>query len=762
MRLSLRTALAAPVSGIRLWHVLLFLPWLALLAWTAAESWFLIDDAFVSFRYARNLLEGHGLVFNVGERVEGYTNFLWTLELAALWGIFGLRPEHAAPWLSAACTAATVAATLWWMGRLPELKQRKLTAWMALGLLCSSATFAVWTSGGGLETRQFTLFVVLSVVCLSLYRRSRRGLTAASLSLAAAALTRPEGLLIAACCFAWFIAQRMADGGGGNARPRLDWPGLLRLALPFAVLIGAHFLFCYAYYGEWLPNTYYAKHVRPWYEMGFVYLWAAALETGLYLLLPLAWTGMRARLRESRDGIYALPLLLVGAHMAYAARIGGDHFAYRPLDFYWPLLALPAAAGIVYLGSLIAAAARQWAAPLAAAGARGWALLLFAPVLFYCSAVQGILLAEGNKVHERIRELHIELNAENMGILWAVPGMPMLAAVSNNLRKQAVAQSTGVSHAEHREYAKFLLPLYTPYRGMERGIIAEDAVALDGARIPAYYIADLTFIDLHGLIDAAIARMPVTTPNHKRKNSHDRRPTAEYIEQRGVNFTPYPAALSAEDALSHADYAIEVGPGLWMPFDSTDRRWALDRFSGRDLRIRYSFSNESPSANRILQAQGGFLAGERFLGRFKDGFDGWRLEGDVVTNHAEHEEYKRQQPIHGNVGPGFLTSFHLSKGDDAVGSALSPEFRAAAGQHLVFLIAGGKGEGVGVRLLADGKEVAVWRGENSERFAPVVHNLEAVAGKRLQLEIFDRERGSWGHVMLDHVMLMRLQEKGGE
>lgn len=42
-------------------------------------------------------------------------------------------------------------------------------------------------------------------------------------------------------------------------------------------------LFRYAYYGEWLPNTYYAKHVRPWYEMGWIYLRAAALETGLYL-----------------------------------------------------------------------------------------------------------------------------------------------------------------------------------------------------------------------------------------------------------------------------------------------------------------------------------------------------------------------------------------------------------------------------------------------------------------------------------------------
>jgi len=46
------------------------------LAWTRR---FVQDDAFISFRYARNWVNGHGLVFNPGERVEGYTNFLWTL-----------------------------------------------------------------------------------------------------------------------------------------------------------------------------------------------------------------------------------------------------------------------------------------------------------------------------------------------------------------------------------------------------------------------------------------------------------------------------------------------------------------------------------------------------------------------------------------------------------------------------------------------------------------------------------------------------------
>ena len=147
---------------------LTFLPWLALLGWLASVGWFITDDAFISFRYVRNLLEGHGLVFNPGEYVEGYTNFLWVLELAAIWGLLGIRPEDAAQWLSVIYTAGTIVVMLWWVARMPALRHRWLVAWMALGLVCSSATFAVWTSGGGLETRQFTFF---ALVCCCLPER---------------------------------------------------------------------------------------------------------------------------------------------------------------------------------------------------------------------------------------------------------------------------------------------------------------------------------------------------------------------------------------------------------------------------------------------------------------------------------------------------------------------------------------------------------------------------------------------------------------
>ena len=563
--------------------MLAHLPWLALLAWFSSVAWFLCDDAFISFRYVRNLLEGHGLVFNPGEYVEGYSNFLWVLELAAIWGLSGVAPEDAAPWLSVAFTAGTIAAMMWWIARLPLLCHRGLVAWMALGFVCASATFAVWTSGGGLETRQFTFFIVLAVMCLSLYRDSRRGLLAASLSLAAAALTRPEGPLLAALCFGWFVIQRMADTGVKNP----DWRRLICLAAPFVVLVGAHFLWRYAYYGEWLPNTYYAKHVRPWYESGFRYLWAAALETGLYLLIPLAAIAMRSRWRASQDGSWALVLLLVGVHMAYVMRIGGDHLEYRPLDFYWPLLAVPAAAGIVHLGARIAE--RRWVRRLPshpALSARACAIVLFVPVLFYTSAIQGALLFEGAAIRERIQHLHIELDGANAAWLLAAPAMPMLVAISNDLRHQASRQLVASPFAEHREFANQQLRKWKPYQRMEDGVIPDDALTARGTiGIHFYYLPDLKVVDLLGLTDATVARNPVERPNRERIMAHDRHPPPGYLEERGVNFTIRPPVTSELQAFGRTEYAVKVGPALWMPFNSPDRQWVLDRFAGRDFRV---------------------------------------------------------------------------------------------------------------------------------------------------------------------------------
>jgi hypothetical protein len=47
------------------------------------------DDAVTSMQYAKNLAHGHGLVFNQGERVDGYTNFLWVLVMTPLYAVCG-------------------------------------------------------------------------------------------------------------------------------------------------------------------------------------------------------------------------------------------------------------------------------------------------------------------------------------------------------------------------------------------------------------------------------------------------------------------------------------------------------------------------------------------------------------------------------------------------------------------------------------------------------------------------------------------------
>ena len=560
------------------------LPWLVVLAWLASAAWFLCDDAFISFRYARNLVEGHGLVFNAGERVEGYTNFLWVLELAALWKVFGLRPENVAPWLSVACTLGTLAAVVWWAASLPGLRRRGLVIWMALGLLCTSATFAVWTSGGGLETRQFTLFVVVAVVCLTVHSGSRRGLLGASLSLAAAACTRPEGLLIAACCFGWFAARWVVAA----KRLRLDVRELSWLVLPFAVVVGAHFLIRYDYYGEWLPNTYYAKHVRPWYESGFNYLWAAAVETGLYMLLPLAILAVRRARRKRGDLRLALPLACVIPHMAYVFRIGGDYFEYRPLDFYWPLLAVPVATGIVDLGFSASALLRRPRSGRLAPGPSACAILLFVPTLFYAGALQAEILLRSAAVEDHRERFHLEVEQENAAWLFAAPGMRALVSVSNDLRRRMAQQLVGLRFVGHREAARLKLQEWADYERMERGVFPEDALTATGALgIQSYFLADLSVVDGHGLVDPVVARTPVTWANSERLMAHDRRPPPGYVlEERGVNTMVLPSARSEEEALARGAYALRVAPDLWMPFDAADHDWVLAHFDRTRLRMR--------------------------------------------------------------------------------------------------------------------------------------------------------------------------------
>ena len=106
------------------------------------------------------------------------------------------------------------------------------------------------------------------------------------------------------------------------------------------------------------------------------------------------------------------------------------------------------------------------------------------------------------------------------------------------------------------------------------------------------------------------------------------------------------------------------------------------------------------------------------------------------------------------MGPGFLTTYFPGKWE-RTGRATSPTFTARDDQYLMFLIAGEPHDHVGMRLLANGEEVAMWRGAKWGAFELVIYPLHHVAGQQLQLEIVNNEVGDRPRLMLDHVMLVR-------
>lgn len=281
---------------------------------------FICDDAFISFRYAKNLVEGHGLVFNIGERVEGYTNFLWVL-IAAMILDAGGRPEVWTLWIGAGCGVVALAAVMAYL-------QRKERDYLFAGiLLAANGGFAAWATSG-LETSMFTMLVTLGMLSL-LWMFETKGddndnssdlrpvwLSAGFLVLAA--MTRPEGVLITGLCGVFLLIQTI--------RKRFDTRRLLFWGAAWIVPYGAYFLWRFSYYGHLFPNTFYVKAgglgMLP---EGMTYILYAAQRFYLYLLLIPAIVLLVARrglgVRKETLGFGALIVL---PYLAYVASVGGD------------------------------------------------------------------------------------------------------------------------------------------------------------------------------------------------------------------------------------------------------------------------------------------------------------------------------------------------------------------------------------------------------------------------------------------------------
>ena len=275
-----------------------------------------VDDAYITFRYSRNFARGMGLVYNAGEYIEGYTNFLWAVLLAGGYKL-GFEPVELAKVLGALSALASLTLVYAISKRLLPLT---IAPCIATWLLASSNVFCGYAVFG-LET---PLFICLVLLGSWLFMREEagelRGVPWSGAIFALAALTRPEApmylgllmlfmvgkpifklpktiaktdegepedpiqeravimfscILTAAVLIGVLISMRerstlMTFGGGAvmvisammvlASLPRTMFGkrNLIRGGL-FVAPIVLHVLWRHSYYGEWLPNTLVAK-----------------------------------------------------------------------------------------------------------------------------------------------------------------------------------------------------------------------------------------------------------------------------------------------------------------------------------------------------------------------------------------------------------------------------------------------------------------------------------------------------------------------
>lgn len=302
----------------------------------------LFDDAMISMRYARNLADGYGLVWNPGaERVEGYTNPLWVVFMA----FFHLFPIPASKMslLVQISGAIFLTANLVFVKKIAaELSGNWLVAILAILLTAFYTPLNNW----GLQGMEVSLLtLILSAVLWISLRYLRTG----DFSPWIYALLGVSTLIRIDMAVPYLVLLGFLVLAAPAQRKRhLVWGlGLL------AVFLSSQTLFRLVYYGDLLPNTYYLK------MSGSPIL--LRIASGLYALVQFIWSLNWvlflipfAVLIFRRDRFVLLPILFIAGQLAYSVYVGGDAWEHKGGSNRYISMIMPTFFILfVYVGDLI-------------------------------------------------------------------------------------------------------------------------------------------------------------------------------------------------------------------------------------------------------------------------------------------------------------------------------------------------------------------------------------------------------------------------
>jgi len=293
---------------------------------------FLSDDAYISFRYAENFASGNGIVYNAGERVEGYTNFLWVI-IMSVFKKFGIDLLTGARIISLISAVGMILLTYFISVQIFEMFGP--VSFLSAYLVAINPGFVLW-SFSGMETLFFSFTVLSGLTCVLLYLQKGRVLLlySSSLLFLIASLTRPEGVLFFAGSFLFMLIFNRQNASESFTHR------LKKLALPVVIFMAAYgyyFNWRYGYYGQLLPNTFYAKTGFEDQQLkGFYYCFKFVRESmagGFLLIFPIyilkeIFSDVRIRFM----------FFILGIYIFYIISIGGDNLLVQ--RFFVPVISL--------------------------------------------------------------------------------------------------------------------------------------------------------------------------------------------------------------------------------------------------------------------------------------------------------------------------------------------------------------------------------------------------------------------------------------
>jgi arabinofuranosyltransferase len=292
--------LKAPKPFRRASVLLVLIPVIIAFCWLCFYQPIVQDDAYICFRYASNFLSGEGLVYNSGERVEGYTDFLWILLLIFFKKILGVDFLNTARFLGVV-GGISIFFLIFMINRRLEGRRPILIFGCVAILLLFNQSLSYW-SVAGLETMAFASMAIASLLC----EYWRPNLTGPLLIIAT--LLRPEGALV----FFIIMLNRIIV--------KRRFP--IQLFLTYLIPLIPYAIFKLIYYGSILPNPFYAKSGLgiEYIISGLEYFWQFASTLGVFglIFVPLILAAKRLWKR------YSLLYLYVVIYIIYIILIGGD------------------------------------------------------------------------------------------------------------------------------------------------------------------------------------------------------------------------------------------------------------------------------------------------------------------------------------------------------------------------------------------------------------------------------------------------------